>query len=230
MKAKTKIILLAMFAGIIMILANFEDTMLVLDQNTVYFNSSDITDYEKSALVEGELYYPVGCILTVEEPGSFLFIPTGKKKFYYYLVCNIGHDKYDQYMNSDEEDLNEFYTIFSTSDEALVEKIDSLSNAWSYFNEKYSAGEEADYPVNEISFSGKLVEQPDDEEYKEIRDEMLEKWGFAPTEIADYRIAEGRIGALTLILSSIGLALFLGGLIALTPVFSGKRKKNEKEG
>ncbi|MBO4877107.1 MAG: hypothetical protein J5501_03770 [Ruminococcus sp.] len=229
MKAKAKIILFALFVGLIMFVANFEDSLYLIEDNTVYFNTSEISDYEKGALVEGDIYYPVGLMLTLEEQTSFLFIPTGNVKTFYYLVCNVGHDRYDRYMNSEDEELNEFYAIFSTSDEQLADKIDSLSNAWQYFYEKYENGEDVEYPSNEISFQGKLEEQPNDEEYKKIRDHCFEEWGFSPSEVATYRIAEGKVGVSRLILAILSIVLIIGSLILLPRALSGREdSKTEK--
>lgn len=211
MKAKTKLFLFALFAGILMTIAGFEDTMLLFSGRTVDLNDSVIADYEEGALAKGNIYYPVGCMMTQETASSIAFIPTGKVTKYIYLLCNVGHDKYDKYMNGEDEELNDFYVVFSTCDEELVAEIDALSDEWDKFLDDESG--EAQIPAKEITFEGKLTAQPSEEEYISTRDGIFRNWGFKQGEVATYMIDEGRIPERTRLLFFGGVAVMLIGLI-----------------
>lgn len=223
MKARTKLFLFVLFAGLIMTIACFEDTMLLLGGRTVDLNNSEITDYEEGALAGGSLYYPVGCMMTQETSSSIAFIPTGKVTKYIYLMCSVGHDKYDAYMNGDEE-LNDFYVVFSTYDKDLISKIDGLSAEWDAYLADEASG--AEIPATEIAFEGKLVPQPSEQEYTEARDEILAKWGFKPAEVATYMIEEGKVPEWAKYVFFGGIAAALIGLAGtVISAVSALRKK-----
>lgn len=230
MKLKTRILIFIIFAGILMALAGFDDAMLVMKGDVIDLNDSEITDYEQDTLIKGNIYFPVGCIATKEESHTVYGIPAGKTTTYYYLVCNVDHDSYDTYMNSDQEELNDFYVIFSTSDEEMIDRIDKLSDEWDEYLEKQDNGDRsAVYPSTEVSFQGRLAPQPGEEDYIKYRDECFEEWEFKPTEVATYRIRDGKLGLPAVLLFFGGVLLTVGGIAASIISFISGRKKRETE-
>lgn len=217
--------LILVLVGLVAGIAGFGDAMLLLKGETINLNEASITDFEESKMIEGELYYPVGLLVTYEETRTTYGIPTGKTTTYYYLMGNIDYKTYDSYI-MDDEDFDDYYVIFSTSDEDLVKKIDALGDKW---NDYYDGEDYTAYPTEGISFAGKTAPQPTDSDYIKYRDECYDEWGFKQTEVANYRIVDGKLGVANYALFFGGIAVFVIGLIGLiASLVSSKKKKREE--
>ena len=167
-------------------------------------------------------------MMTQETTRSIAFIPTGKVTKYIFLMCSIGHEKYDGYMNGGDEDLGDFYVVFSTYDEDLIARINALSEEWDTYLANDVSGE-AEIPATEIPFEGKLVPQPSEKEYTDARDEILQQWDFSAGEVATYMIDEGRVHDWVKYVFFGGIAAMLTGLVG-TVISAVRALKNRKAG
>ncbi len=209
--------------GIIMLFAFMPDAMLFISGKKIDLNTAKQSEFSGKAAVEGEIFYPLECFAIYEETRTNYGIPTGKTETYYYLVANFDEDTLMKYLEEDE-DYDEYYVVFSTSNKTLKSKLDGLINEWNiiFENGDYSNG-----LPDGIQITGKLAAQPSDDDYIKYRDECCDYQGLSLSDVADKRIVDGKITSLALVLTLIGFALIALGAYLIFRLIKGSRRPKD---
>lgn len=215
--------LIMLLLGAAISIASFNDVKLVIKGDKLDFNTASQSDFDKKALVEGEICFAYGPFATYEEEHKNYGITTSKKETNYYIVGNFTKD--------DMWGEDSFFTIFSTADKDMIKKLDDASEKWvSYFN---SMDEDELPPEISIEFEGKLWTEPTDSKYEKFRNEAfddMENIGVDKSMYSELKINEGNVGVSSIIVFAISVVVAVAGLLILIiPFIRSRKKANDEE-
>ena len=213
MKGTTKAFFIVIIAGVLLCIAGFHDTMLLIKGKTVNLNEASVGDFTEDALAEGTIDFVYGPFAVLEQTQKHYGITTSKTETNFYIVSNI--------------DQGEAFVVFSTADKDLISELDDAADKWyDYFTDDSIA--EEDMPAVSIDFKGKIGNQPSEEDYDQYYQEAiddLKNVGIEASEHAtEMRIIGGEVKPLMMVMCFGGAALAVLGLILLI-VTSVKSKK-----
>ncbi len=164
-----------MVIGIVFTIGNASEAMTAMNGKVVNLNEAVKSDFNKQAMIKGDIYYVYDQIAVEEVTHTSYGIKTGTDETYFYLIDNYNKDWFD----SDSQDY--MTIIYSTADKEKAKKLDEMAQAWiEYENTIYELSKnenasEEDYPeLPEITLEldGMIAEYNDDDLVK-YRNEYL---------------------------------------------------------
>lgn len=214
------LILLAL--GIAIPVISFEDMKIAIKNERINLNTASQSDFDKKALVEGEINFVYGPFATYEEEHKSHGITTSKKETNYYIIGNFTKD---DFFNDDM-----FFVIFSTADKDMIKKLDNAAEKWIDFFT--SEDENVAPPETSIKFDGKLWTEPTDSKYVQYRNSAfddLEYLGIDESLYAKLKINEGsdRTSTIVVFFGAI-IAAIVGLLLLVVPFIKSRKKANEE--
>ncbi|MBQ9808141.1 MAG: hypothetical protein IJM55_04670 [Ruminococcus sp.] len=209
--------------------AGFTDVKCLISGKTINVGDSEKKDYRDPAMAEGEVFFIQGPFATYEQTNTTFGIPTGKTSTNYYLALDMTRDDYIKAVKDGEMDLlyKGFYFVYAVSDEDKMKEADKAATECSdYFKKSMRTGDFSEVPDIHIKIEGKLMKQPDDSEYKRIRDDFFASGGLNSTEVADLMVRDGKLGIVNVLVFAGGVLLCIIPIVILIVSFI-KRKKEE---
>lgn len=161
--------------GIVFTIGNASEAITAMNGKVVNLNEAVKSDFNKQAMIKGDIYYVYDQIAVEEVTHTSYGIKTGTDETYFYLIDNYNKDWFD----SDSQDY--MTIIYSTADKEKAKKLDEMAQAWiEYENTIYELSKnenasEEDYPeLPEITLEldGMIAEYNDDDIVK-YRNEYL---------------------------------------------------------
>ncbi len=161
--------------GIVFTIGNASEAITAMNGKVVNLNEAVKSDFNKQAMIKGDIYYVYDQIAVEEVTHTSYGIKTGTDETYFYLIDNYNKDWFD----SDSQDY--MTIIYSTADKEKAKKLDEMAQAWiEYENTIYELSKnenasEEDYPeLPEITLEldGMIAEYNDDDLVK-YRNEYL---------------------------------------------------------
>ena len=161
--------------GIVFTIGNASEAITAMNGKVVNLNEAVKSDFNKQAMIKGDIYYVYDQIAVEEVTHTSYGIKTGTDETYFYLIDNYNKNWFD----SDSQDY--MTIIYSTADKEKAKKLDEMAQAWiEYENTIYELSKnenasEEDYPeLPEITLEldGMIAEYNDDDLVK-YRNEYL---------------------------------------------------------
>lgn len=229
MKILKSLLFVIFAAGIILTAYQFEDFMLVLEDNSVSFNTLAKDEPTESVLTEGEVYAITGPVLTsIPTQKKFGFIK--QKTVRYYLVTNLTKEQWNKAMDSkDSTDLeNAFYFLYAVKEQDMIDKCNESVTGWNKYAASLKAGQnETELPQISFNIEGKIAPRPDEEDFESELNMALTSSGISASDVAEMVIYDGKLEYTTLTYFLIGAGLILLGIIisVVIIVYTIKEKK-----
>ncbi len=161
--------------GIVFTIGNASEAITAMNGKVVNLNEAVKSDFDKKAMIKGDIYYVYDQIAVEEVTHTSYGIKTGTDETYFYLIDNYNKDWFD----SDSQDY--MTIIYSTADKDKAKKLDEMVQAWiEYENACYeliesgndNAEDFPDIPEATLELDGMIAEYNDDDLVK-YRDEYL---------------------------------------------------------
>ena len=161
--------------GIVFTIGNASEAITAMNGKVVNLNEAVKSDFDKKAMIKGDIYYVYDQIAVEEVTHTSYGIKTGTDETYFYLIDNYNKDWFD----SDSQDY--MTIIYSTADKDKAKKLDEMAQAWiEYENACYeliesgndNAEDFPDIPEATLELDGMIAEYNDDDLVK-YRDEYL---------------------------------------------------------
>ena len=163
--------------GIVFTIGNASEAITAMNGKVVNLNEAVKSDFDKKAMIKGDIYYVYDQIAVEEVTHTSYGIKTGTDETYFYLI-----DTYDaDWMKDSTSQYEPLTVIYSTADKEKAEKLDEMANAWIEFENAYSEwyenenATEADFPEmpeTTLELDGMIAKYNDDDLIK-YRDEYL---------------------------------------------------------
>lgn len=177
--------------GIVFTFGNASNAITAMKGNVVDLNEAVKSDFDKKAMIKGDIYYVYDQIAVEEVTHTTYGIKTGTDETYFYLI-----DSYDMdWLGDSSSEYEPMTVIFSTANKEKAEKLDKMAEDWIEFENAYSEwyenenASEADFPEipeTTIELNGMIAEY-DDDELIQFRDEYL---GEYVTDDVDKYVSE----------------------------------------
>lgn len=167
--------------GIVFTIGNASEAITAMNGKVVNLNEAVKSDFNKQAMIKGDIYYVYDQIAVEEVTHTSYGIKTGTDETYFYLIDTYDTDWMKNWMTDDTPQYEPLTVIYSTSDKDKAKKLDEMAQAWiEYENTIYELSEnenasEEDYPeLPEITLEldGMIAEYNDDDLVK-YRNEYL---------------------------------------------------------
>ncbi|MCI6560567.1 MAG: hypothetical protein PUB66_00960 [Oscillospiraceae bacterium] len=161
--------------GIVFTIGNASEAITAMNGKVVNLNEAVKSDFNKQAMIKGDIYYVYDQIAVEEVTHTSYGIKTGTDETYFYLIDNYNKDWFD----SDSQDY--MTIIYSTADKEKAKKLDEMAQAWiEYENACYeliesgndNAEDFPDIPETTLELDGMIAEYNDDDLVK-YRNEYL---------------------------------------------------------
>ncbi|MGN0576241.1 MAG: hypothetical protein ACI4J2_09450 [Ruminococcus sp.] len=161
--------------GIVFTIGNASEAITAMNGKVVNLNEAVKSDFNKQAMIKGDIYYVYDQIAVEEVTHTTYGIKTGTDETYFYLIDNYNKDWFD----SDSQDY--MTIIYSTADKEKAKKLDEMAQAWiEYENACYElikSGNDnvedfPDIPEATLELDGMISKYKDDDLIK-YRNEYL---------------------------------------------------------
>ncbi len=214
MKILGRILLFIAVIGMIMAIGGFSDTMLLFKGDTV--NLTDpLSRFDDRALVQGEIDFVYGPFCTLETSTTRYGITTSTHETDFFIVGNI--------------ESGQGFAVLSTGNTEMREKLTDAADKWVDW---LTTEEDIPEPEINISFRGKLWEQYDDSQYdtyyRDAKDDLA-NIGIGDDEYAEFRIIEGEVSVVSLVLFFGGIALILLSIVIVVIIIVQSRRRAKRE-
>lgn len=220
-----RISLLMIFIGILVAAASAKDVMMYLKGDTLDFNSSSISDYDKEKMIKGEISSVYGqfAIMTETEKRFGVITSKSETKFYLVGINDTATNKkvFEDYDDNEAYD-EKFVVVIAAHSADLQAKLDKNIDGW----QDLLNGNTETIPAG-VPFEGKLWKQSKDSKYISYRDDFLKEAGFSAEELAKLRIVDTKVTFSELIVAGIGVVTALIGIIILLIGLLSGRRKND---
>ena len=211
MNFRFRMVILLLFVGIALTVLGFRNSAMLIKGDTVNL-SAPVGDFNKSALCEGTIDFVYGPFAVLETTRETAGVKTSSSETDFYIVGDT--------LDGDA------LVVFTTSDEALIKKLDDAADQWYQYLTDDSIAE-GEYPDISIDFKGYLAKQYKDDEYDSYYQEAIEDLGnigYTASDFAEYRIIYGEVGKGSFVMLAGGLlVLALGIFLAIRTVKSTKK-------
>lgn len=215
--------------GIAGVVTSFSDAMVILKGDTVSLNEATKSDFDKKALIEGDVYYVYDCIAIEEVKNTRYGVTTSTEETNFYLI-----ESYDKSIL--ENDYDDSYVpltlIYSTANKSEIARLDSMVEDWYAYEEAAYNGEDVDFPEKTFPLVGMITEY-DDKELIKYRDEYIAEITedldtYLDTYCVDMIIERTSPDSVrNIFFITIGLGVV--GLVGLICVFVSSKKKKQSE-
>ncbi len=220
------IVLMAMGLGLSV--AGFSDVKCLISGKTIDVSDSQKNDFRDPALAEGEVFFIQGPFATYEQTNATFGIPTGKTNTNYYLVLDMKREDMIEALKDENKDLlyDRFYFIYATADKKKIEEADKAAKECvNYYNKAVRTGDFSNVPDIHFKIEGKLMKQPNDSDYKKIRDDFLATGEMKAMDLGDLMVRDGKIGFANVLVFIGGLLLVIVPIVILIVLFVKKKKE-----
>lgn len=211
--------------GVLVAAASAKDVMMFLKGDTLDFNRSSITDYDKEKMIKGEISSVYGQFAIMTETEKRFGVTTSKSETKFYLVgindTATNKKVFEDYDDNEAYD-EKFVVVIAAHSADLQAKLDKNIEGW----QALLNGETETIPAG-VPFEGKLWKQPKDSKYITYRDDFLKDAGFAANEVAKLRIVDNKVTLSSVIVAGIGALTAVIGILVLVIGFLSTRKKND---